>query len=373
MHAPEATGALPASAGRGGLPHPGWHPYKQAADGPIRGVGREKGNRMIVVTGGAGFIGSNLVAALAARGRHDLVVCDHLGAEDKWRNLAKRELHDLIPPSDLLAWLEAAGDKVDMLVHLGAISATSAVDGDEVVATNFHLPTRLWRWSARHRVRLIYASSAATYGDGSQGFDDDSSLEALARLRPLNLYGWSKHLFDRWVQRAIAGGAPAPPQWVGLKFFNVYGPNEYHKGDMRSAIAKQVDAVRAGQPMRLFASDRPDIGHGQQRRDFVWVGDAVDAMLWLLDQPKVNGLFNLGSGKARSWNDLAYAVAAACGRESLIEYVPPPAQVRGHYQYFTEAPMQRLRRAGYETPFTSLEDGVRRYVQDYLLMPDPYA
>ena len=328
---------------------------------------------MIVVTGGAGFIGSNLVAALAARGRHDLVVCDHLGSEDKWRNLAKRELRDLIPPSALLPWLEAAGDRVEALVHLGAISATSAADGDEVVSTNFHLSTRLWSWCARHRVRLIYASSAATYGDGRQGFEDDNALEALARLQPLNLYGWSKHLFDRWVLRNIASAAVTPPQWAGLKFFNVYGPNEYHKGDMRSAIAKQVDAVRAGQPMRLFASDRADIANGEQSRDFVWVGDAVDVVLWLLDQPKVNGLFNVGSGRARSWNELAYAVAAACGRESRIEYVPPPAQVRGHYQYFTEAPMRRLRDAGYAKPFTSLEDGISRYVQGYLLAADPYA
>lgn len=326
---------------------------------------------MIIVTGGAGFIGSNLVAALEAANIGPLVVVDRLGHGDKWRNIAKRGLHDLIVPEALPAFLDRHQLEIDTIFHLGAISATTETDADLIVANNFRLSLDLWNWCVRTDTRLIYASSAATYGDGSAGFDDDPA--ALPALRPLNPYGWSKHLFDRRVLGQIAAGGRHPRQWAGLKFFNVYGPNEYHKGDMRSVPAKLWPVVAAGEAAQLFASDRPDYPDGGQMRDFVWVGDCVDVMLWLYRNPAVNGLFNLGTGRARTWNDLVAAMYAAAGRPSRISYVPMPEHLKGKYQYFTEARMDRLRQAGYAAPFTSLEDGIRLYVQRHLAAIDPYA
>ncbi|MEA1672484.1 ADP-glyceromanno-heptose 6-epimerase [Nitrospirillum sp. BR 11163] len=328
---------------------------------------------MIIVTGGAGFIGSNLVAGLEQRGLGPLVVVDRLRQGDKWRNIAKRNLHDLVTPEQLPEFLERHGDAVKVIFHMGAISATTETDADLVVENNFRLTLDLWSWCAVTGVRLIYASSAATYGDGAQGFDDNSSAGALARLRPLNPYGWSKHLLDRRVRAALDQGSPTPPQHVGLKFFNVYGPNEYHKGGMRSVPAKLYPQIMGGEPARLFASDRPDYVNGGQLRDFVWVGDTVDVMLWLYDNPGVNGLFNLGTGKARSWNDLTHALFAAAGLPPRIDYIPMPDHLKGKYQYYTQADMARLRAAGYDRPFTELEEGIRRYVQDHMGTADPYV
>jgi ADP-L-glycero-D-manno-heptose 6-epimerase len=326
---------------------------------------------MIVVTGGAGFIGSNLVAALVERGAR-VVVCDRLGHGDKWRNLARVALEDLVAPEALLAWLPAHAADIDAIVHLGAISATTETNADLILEVNFRLSQELWRWCAAHDKRFIYASSAATYGGGEHGFDDDPAPEALARLRPLNPYGWSKHLFDRWVIRQAEEGAARPAQWVGLKFFNVYGPNEYHKGDMRSVVAHKYPLAAASRPITLFRSHRPNVPDGGQKRDFIYVRDCVDVMLWLLDHAQVNGLFNLGTGQARTFADLAAALCAALDRPVRLEFVDTPPAVRAHYQYFTEARMQRLRQAGYLQPFTSLEAGVRDYVQRYLSQPDPY-
>ncbi|MEM8586564.1 MAG: ADP-glyceromanno-heptose 6-epimerase [Pseudomonadota bacterium] len=327
---------------------------------------------MIVVTGGAGFIGSNLVAALEERGETEIVVCDRLGQEDKWRNIAKRELADLIPPDALLDWLGAHGSSVEAIFHMGAVSATTERDADLIARQNIRLPIDLWNHCAATGTRLIYASSAATYGDGSVGFDDDASIEGLAKLRPLNAYGWSKHVFDRRVARLVAEDQPTPPQWAGLKFFNVYGPNEYNKDDMRSVVNKLTPQVQAGEPAKLFRSYHPDYPDGGQQRDFIWVGDCVDVMLWLYDQPQVSGLYNVGTGQARSWRDLAEAVFAALGKTPVIEFVDMPEGLREKYQNFTQAEMAKLRAAGYDRPFTALEDGVRRYVQDYLTQPDPY-
>ena len=219
---------------------------------------------------------------------------------------------------------------------------------------------------------LIYASSAATYGDGAQGFDDDASPSALARLRPLNAYGWSKHFIDRRIAAIIAAGGRTPRQWVGLKFFNVYGPNEYHKGAMKSVVAQHCGPVARGEPLRLFRSYRPDYADGGQLRDFVYVRDCVDVVVWLLDHPEVSGLFNLGTGHARSWLDLGHALFAALGLDERIEFVAMPEQLRPKYQYHTQAAMERLRAAGYTAPFTALEEGVRDYVATYLTAADPY-
>jgi ADP-L-glycero-D-manno-heptose 6-epimerase len=323
---------------------------------------------MIVVTGGAGFIGSNLHSALVRRGQETVVV-DRLGGEGKWRNLAGHPPARLLAPEELDHFLDGH-PPVELVFHLGAISETTASDGDLVWATNVELPLRLWHWCAARGVRLVYASSASTYGDGSSGFADD--IASLAALRPRNLYGWSKHAFDLQVARMLAAGRPRPPQWVGLKLFNVFGPNEYHKGPMISVVKVKHDEVAAGLAPRLFRSDRADVADGEQRRDFIWVGDVVDVMLWLLDTPEVSGIFNVGTGRARSYRDLARAVCAAAGAPDRVEFIDMPAILRGQYQSFTEAPMQRLRAAGYAAPFTPLEEGVRRYVRDFLAGPNPY-
>ncbi len=317
---------------------------------------------MIVVTGGAGFIGSNLVAGLAERGEHEIVVCDRLGDGDKWRNLDRHEIAEIVAPDRLPAFLDAHANTIQTVFHLGAISSTTETDADAMMAANFTYSLELWRWCVAHEARLIYASSAATYGDGAEGFDDDGSPAALARLRPLNLYGFSKHLFDRRVARLVADGARTPPQWVGLKFFNVYGPGEAHKGEMRSVVAKTHAAARRGEAVTLFRSHHPDYADGGQLRDFVSVRDCVGVMLWLLDHPEVNGLFNLGTGSARSFADLAAAVFVALGTTPEVVYVDTPPELREKYQYFTQAEMKRLRAAGYDAPFLSLEDGVADFV-----------
>ena len=323
---------------------------------------------MILVTGGAGFIGSNLHAALARRGLETVVV-DRLRGQGKWRNLAAHPPVRLVPPDQLDDFL-AEHPPIELVFHLGAISSTTATDGDLVWESNVALSTRLWRWCATRGVRFIYASSAATYGDGSEGFAD--GLEGLDRLRPLNLYGWSKHAFDLAVARMLRTERARPPQWAGLKFFNVYGPNEYHKGHMVSVVKVKHDEILAGGAPRLFRADRPGVADGAQRRDFIWVGDIVDVLLWLYDTPAASGLFNLGTGQARSYLDLAHAVCAAAGVAPAVEFIDMPASLRGQYQSFTEAPMARLRAAGYTAPFTTLEDGIRRYVQNHL-QKNPYV
>ena len=327
---------------------------------------------MIVITGGAGFIGSNLVAALEERGEPDLVVCDRLGRGEKWRNIAKRELAHVVPPDHLLHFLDAHARDINAVFHMGAISSTTETDADAIVAANFTLSLSLWDWCARHRSRLIYASSAATYGAAESGFDDDGSAKALARLRPLNAYGWSKHLFDRRVARLVERAAPRPPQWIGCKFFNVYGPNEYHKGDMRSVATQFFPLAQADQPAPLFRSYRQDVADGGQKRDFVYVRDCIDVLLWCYDHPEVNGLFNVGSGRARSFSELIGALYRAAGREPRIEFVPMPAAIRDRYQYFTEARLDKLRAAGYTHPSTSLEDGIADFVKQHLSAADPY-
>jgi len=323
---------------------------------------------MLLVTGGAGFIGSNVVAGLNEAGRTEIAVCDELGSGQKWRNLAKRRLADVIPPDELMRWLN--GRKLDAVIHLGAISDTTASDGDLVLATNFRLSLRLLEWCTKSGTRFIYASSAATYGGQAGECDDD--WKQLARLRPLNLYGFSKHLFDQAVVERFAKGASLPPQWAGLKFFNVFGPNEYHKGEMMSLVAKRFDDARSGRPVRLFKSYRPGIADGEQKRDFIYVDDAIAVMCWLLESPSVCGIFNVGTGVARSFRDLITALFAALERPPSIEFIEMPQAIRNQYQYFTKASVEGLRRAGYNAGFTPLEPAVQRYVASFLSQPDPY-
>jgi ADP-L-glycero-D-manno-heptose 6-epimerase len=324
---------------------------------------------MLLVTGGGGFIGSNLVAHLNEGGRSDITVCDAFGTHDKWRNLAKRRIADLIAPRELMGWL--AGRKLEAILHLGAISDTTARDADLVLETNFHLPLKLLDWCTASGTRFIYASSAATYGNGP-GFDDDWTPAALAQLRPLNLYGLSKHLFDQALVERFNAGAKLPPQWAGLKFFNVFGPNEYHKGEMMSLIAKRFDEAKGGKPVRLFKSHREGVADGEQKRDFIYVDDAVAVIAWLLDTPSVKGIFNVGTGQARSFGDLMRAMLASLGMAPNIEYVDMPLSIRGQYQYFTQAKIERLRGAGYNAGFTPLEQAVAKYVKYFLDQPDRY-
>jgi ADP-L-glycero-D-manno-heptose 6-epimerase len=326
---------------------------------------------MFLVTGGAGFIGSNVVASLNEAGASDIVVNDLLGQDDaKWRNLAKRQVADLVPPAELMNWLD--GRKLDAVIHMGAISDTTATDGDLVMENNFRLSLRLLDWCTATRTPFIYASSAATYGDGSQGFTDDWSPEGLRKLKPMNLYGWSKHMFDQAIAERYAKKEKLPPHWAGLKFFNVYGPNEYHKGHMQSVLAKVFDEAKAGKPVRLFKSYHDGIADGDQRRDFIYVDDAVAVLRWLLDTPSVNGVFNVGTGKAESFRDMIGAMFKALGRPANIEYIEMPDAIRGQYQYFTQGSIENLRHAGYNAGFMPIESAVGQYVSGYLDRDDKY-
>ena len=319
------------------------------------------GDDLIVVTGGAGFIGSNIVLHLAKSGER-VVVCDLFRSGEKWRNIASARLYDIVRPNNLSEWLTRHRDKVAVVVHMAAVSSTTEKDVDKFVETNIRLTLDLWNWCAAHSVRLIYASSAATYGDGRAGFSDEQSRSALAALRPLNAYGWSKHVVDRRVVDDVARGHATPRQWAGLKFFNVYGPNESHKGSMQSLVSKIFPTVKAGEPITLFKSHDPRYSDGGQQRDFMYVKDCVAVVSWLLRHPERSGLFNVGTGTARSFLDLVSAVGAAIGCTPNIRFIDTPEELRAQYQYFTRADITKLRRAGFEAAFYSLEDGVRDYL-----------
>ena len=327
---------------------------------------------MIVVTGGAGFIGSCIVAGLESAGRGPLVVVDRLDHGAKRANLAKRRSVEVVPPEALERLLDDRAGHIRHVVHMGAISSTLATDVEALTEVNVRLPQRIWRWCTEHGVPLTYASSAATYGDGSAGFDDDGTTEALARLRPLNAYARSKHVFDLWVADAVERGEAAPPGWTGLKFFNVYGPNEYHKGEMRSLVAKAFPGAAKGETVVLFRSHCADYPDGGQRRDFVYVKDCVDVVLWLVGGPGASGLFNVGTGHAQTWLELVGALYRATGHEPRVSFVDVPETIRERYQYFTEARMDRLRQAGYARSFRPVEEGVSDYVGAHLATADPH-
>jgi ADP-L-glycero-D-manno-heptose 6-epimerase len=329
--------------------------------------------RIAFVTGGAGFIGSNIAAKLAEDRSLDVVVCDRLHEAElgKWRNIAKHPIGDFVAPETMFDWLEKRWRDIEVVIHMAAISSTTEPDADKIVHSNFTLSRDLFRWCADRQRRFIYASSAATYGAGEQGFDDNNGYEALAALRPLNTYGWSKALFDLFAVRQALRDY-APPQWVGLKFFNVYGPNEEHKHSMKSVASQIWPHVRDGHAVQLFKSYREGVPDGGQKRDFIYVRDVTEVTEWLTRTPAVNGVFNLGSGTARTFEDMARAVFTAAGKNAQIHYTPMPPAIRDKYQYFTEAKMDRLTAAGYDKPMTPLEDGIGDYVGSYLSQPDPY-
>ncbi|HDS84609.1 MAG TPA: ADP-glyceromanno-heptose 6-epimerase [Phycisphaerales bacterium] len=320
---------------------------------------------MIVVTGGAGFIGSALVAALNARGIDEIFIVDILGSDQRWKNLRRLRFADYMEAddfSDMVADASLDWD-IETIVHLGACSDTTETDCTYLVKNNFEFSKLLAGWAMELGARFVYASSAATYGDGAQGFADDESQ--IHTLLPLNMYGYSKQMFDLWCLRK-----GLLERFAGLKYFNVFGPNEYHKGAMRSFVLKAYEQINADGRVRLFKSHRPDYEHGQQVRDFIYVKDAVEMTLFFLDHPELGGLYNIGAGVARSWNDLAGAVFAAMGKEPAIEYIDMPESLRNTYQYVTQADMRKLRAAGYTAPTMTLEEAVADYVQNYLMKND---
>ena len=315
----------------------------------------------VLVTGGAGFIGSALVWALNRRGCERIIVCDRLGTDEKWRNLTPLRFTDYVEADDLQPHLESGAlGQFNLVLHLGACSSTTERDASFLIHNNYEFTRDLAAWSLANKTRFVYASSAATYGDGSAGMDDDEAK--LDALRPLNMYGYSKHLFDLHARRAGFLN-----RMIGLKYFNVFGPNEDHKGDMRSVVHKSFGQVRETGVIRLFKSHRPDYRDGEQKRDFLYVKDAVAMTLHLAANEKAGGLFNIGSGAARTWLDLARAVYAAMKREPKIEFIEMPESIRDKYQYFTQANLGRLQAAGYTAPITSLEEAVNDYVGNYLV------
>ena len=322
--------------------------------------------KTIVVTGAAGFIGRNMVAELNRRGQTDLLLVDSLGKDDKWRNLVGLQYEEMLSPEeflDLLDGTDNGGTDIGGIIHMGACSATTERDADYLLHNNYHYTRTLCEWSQEHGVRFVYASSAATYGDGSRGYDDADAVTPT--LEPLNMYGYSKHIFDLWALQHGLFSQPENPI-VGLKFFNVYGPHEDHKGDMRSVVNKSFGQILQSGNVQLFKSYRPEYRDGEQMRDFVYVTDAVAVALFFLDAPGKGGLFNCGTGMPRTWRDLVTAVYSAMGRPPKIDYIEMPDELRGKYQYYTEANPARLRAAGYAAPFVTLEDGVRDYVTKYL-------
>ena len=316
---------------------------------------------MVIVTGGAGFIGSAIVWRLNSLGYDDIIIVDELGKDDKWKNLVGLKYSDFINKDIFIDNIEKGLDiNAESIIHMGANSSTTEKDADSLIKNNYEYSKSLAKYSFKNNVRFIYASSAATYGDGSLGFKDD--VNDLFSLRPLNMYGYSKHIFDLWLQKN-----KMLEKVVGLKYFNVYGPNEYHKDDMRSVVNKAFDQIESNGKVKLFKSRNPNYKDGEQKRDFIYIKDAVDMTLYFLDNKDKNGLFNIGSGKARTWNDLVSAIFNAMNKPVNIEYIELPGYLAEKYQYFTEADLKKLKKTGYSNLKFTLEEGVTDYVKNYML------
>lgn len=318
----------------------------------------------IIVTGGAGFIGSCVVRTLNDMGIEDIIIVDHITTTDKWMNMRNKRYREYINRDEFLARLPEFAGEVTHIIHMGACSATTERDFDFLYKNNFEYTKALWKFCADNQISYIYASSAATYGDGASGFDDEDDIK---KLMPLNGYGYSKQLFDLWVEKELKAGAKTPKQHVGFKFFNVYGPNEYFKGSMASVIFHSYNKIRETGKMGLFKSYKEGYADGQQLRDFVYVKDICKVIKFMMEHENINGLYNLGTGKARSFYDLAASTFRAMGLEPNIEFVDMPETLREKYQYYTQASMKKLRYAGYTEEFYSLEEGCRDYVQNYLM------
>ena len=319
---------------------------------------------MIVVTGGAGFIGSALIWGLNQRGFDDIVVVDSLGEDEKQKNLANLKFADFVDKDNFVEKLEQFKE-IEGIIHMGACSSTTESDTDFLIRNNYEYTKRLALWALENNKRFVYASSAATYGDGSRGFSDDHKL--LPELKPLNGYAYSKQLFDLWAWRE-----GLLERIAGLKYFNVFGPNEYHKGQMRSVVCKTFEQIKATGKMKLFKSHHADYKDGWQLRDFIYIKDAVEMTLYIYEKHETNGIFNVGTGEARSFFDLTVTVFRATGREPQIEYIDMPETIRDKYQYFTRARMEKLHKAGWKGSLHSLEEAVTDYVQNYLMADDLY-
>ncbi len=322
---------------------------------------------MYIVTGGAGFIGSVMVWKLNQKGIDDIIVVDKLRKEDKWKNLRKKRFADYIDKEEFINFLlNNKFSNIDAIIHIGACSSTTEKDADYLMKNNFEYSKILAEYSLKNNIRFLYASSAATYGNGEFGYSDEDSNTL--KLKPMNMYGFSKHIFDLWVLKNNY-----QDKIVGFKYFNVFGPNEYHKKDMMSVICKAYSQIQNRGILRLFKSYKKGIPHGEQKRDFVYVKDVVDVMFYFLLNKDKNGIYNVGTGKARSFNDLAKATFNAMGKKVKIKYIDMPLAIRDRYQYFTEAKLDKLRKAGYSKEFTSLEEAIKDYVQNYLMNEnDPY-
>ncbi len=315
---------------------------------------------MIIVTGGAGFIGSVLVSYLNKKGREDIVIVDNLGKTEKWKNLVGKSYEEYIHKDRFLEeLLEGNFPQVDAIIHMGACSSTTELDADYLYENNTEYTRILMEWAIENNVRFIYASSAATYGDGALGYSDEHT--DISKYRPLNMYGYSKQFMD---ETALKTGMI--DSVCSLRFFNVYGPNEYHKDSMTSVVFNSFHQIKADGRVKLFKSANAEYADGEQKRDFIYVKDVAKIIWWLINNPQVNGIYNIGTGQARSWNDLVKAVFHALNKESKIEYIEMPSHLQGKYQYFTQAENEKLIEAGWDKGFTSLEDGVKDYVQKYL-------
>ena len=327
---------------------------------------------MYVITGGAGFLGSNLAAGIEERGMGEITVVDRFQTDSRWRNISKRSLREIVFPEKLFDYLNCFSEEVDAVIHINYTGFVDEKNVDALIDERVHLTFRLWNWCAEHQKPFIYDSTAGVYGNGSLGFKDDDSAEALAKLNPMSAEAWTKLFLDRKLVDTINRGDAAPPQWIGLRCFNLYGPNEYHNTRHQSIIPRVYTAAKNGKLFPLFKSDNPKYKDGDQMRDFMWIKDTVDVILWLMEHKNVSGLFNIGTGQARTYADVVKAVYLALGEEPEMDFMDLPADVKGQYQYFTQADIQKLRTAGYTKPFTTLEDGVKQYVLDYLEQSDPY-
>ncbi|MEO7922158.1 MAG: ADP-glyceromanno-heptose 6-epimerase [Chitinophagaceae bacterium] len=324
-------------------------------------------DKRILLTGAAGFIGSYLLGYLNKKGYSNIIIVDDFSEEDKWFNFDSKQFTEKIEREVLFEWLESSNPAIDFVFHLGARTDTAEFDYSVHEKLNVQYSKKIWEYCSNKNIPLVYASSAATYGSGELGYKDDHDL--VEQLQPLNPYGVSKNEFDKWAIRESRVGSrePVPPFWAGLKFFNVYGPNEYHKGRMASVIFHSYNQAKATGKVKLFRSHKPEFEDGKQLRDFIYVEDVAAVCYWLMEHPVAPGLYNLGTGKARTFEDLVKATFAGLGMDSVIEYIDMPEDIRDKYQYFTEADMNKLQMAGYSQKFHSLEEGVGDYVRNFLL------
>jgi len=321
---------------------------------------------MILITGAAGFIGSALVWYLNELGIEDIVISDKLHSEEKWLNIRKRKYYDWVDRDELFEWLEKNEVKINVVVHMGACSATTEKNGDFLLKNNYEYTKKLWNYCTKNNINYVYASSAATYGDGKNGYDDD--IYKIENLRPLNKYGYSKHIFDLWALKQ----KDTPKQWVGLKFFNVYGPNEYHKGRMASVVYHSYNQAERDKEVKLFKSYKEEYKDGYQLRDFVYIKDVVKIIHFFIESEGKNGIYNVGTGKADSFYNLAYSTMTAMKIEPIINFIDMPNDLKDKYQYFTEAKILKLKEIGYKEKFYSLTEGIKDYIENYLLKEDKY-